>query len=515
MTSKPGDVKPGVSAQQAIEEFLFEMMPTHNELADRLAEQKNAEVQVVEKTGKVKKKGSAKKSTPLNHELAAEPAENPENEALELARKAWGECADEKELEQERLEQERLEQERLEQERLEQERLEQKRLEQERLVKEQEEEDSFRVAAEHAEEQRRVREKLVREKATKQAQEKLEQERQEKLILVQSQLAKAKLEKDKKEQEEESRRQQSQADRVREIESKRLAAGKDVRFASTDREVSSIAARRAEAKRPLITTTYLPEAREPASLEMKLVRARLASSFEESGQTRLQAPAPQALVPPAPPEIFTPEPVEIETKAEEPLVSSIGIPGEAVSEVLVESQENAEISVEKVALEPPADWTEEGRPLWAAGRFECLLFTVAGLKLAVPLVALGSIHPIEKSFTPIVGRANWFMGLMPVQGRRLRVVDTGLWVMPEKYKSNFRESYKHVIRLGRSNWGIACHEVVQAITLKADEVRWRTQRSKRPWLAGTVVEYMCALMDVETFEYLLAEADRTGKPMQF
>ncbi|MCP5206463.1 MAG: chemotaxis protein CheW [Hahellaceae bacterium] len=267
---------------------------------------------------------------------------------------------------------------------------------------------------------------------------------------------------------------------------------------------------------------------------MKLIRARLASSFEDSGiaprlvppvvEAKPEQPVQEQPAPPAaeakvkskvqttpaqqaPVEVEPPQPVV--KKEQQPAIAKPVVDGSAKQPA---SQETA---AEQGALEPPLDWTDEGRPVWASGRFECLLFTVAGLKLAVPLIALGSIHPIEEHFTPLVGRANWFMGLMPVQGRRLRVVDTALWVMPEKYRTEIRDNYQYVIRLGRSNWGIACDKVAQAITLKADEVRWRTQRSKRPWLAGTVVEYMCALMDVETFEYMLAESDRTGKPMQF
>src|SRR5690554_1912731 len=48
-------------------------------------------------------------------------------------------------------------------------------------------------------------------------------------------------------------------------------------------------------------------------------------------------------------------------------------------------------------------WLENGRPYWAQERFECLLFSVAGLKLAVPLVCLGGIHAIQErdKITPL------------------------------------------------------------------------------------------------------------------
>ena len=41
-------------------------------------------------------------------------------------------------------------------------------------------------------------------------------------------------------------------------------------------------------------------------------------------------------------------------------------------------------------------------------------------------------------------------------------------------------------------------EVKQPISVEPEAVQWRTQRSKRPWLAGTVKEHMCALLDVSS-----------------
>lgn len=49
MSDRPDDSKPVVTAQQAIEDFLFEMIPAHNELADRLAAQKKQEAEAKEK----------------------------------------------------------------------------------------------------------------------------------------------------------------------------------------------------------------------------------------------------------------------------------------------------------------------------------------------------------------------------------------------------------------------------------------------------------------------------------
>lgn len=153
----------------------------------------------------------------------------------------------------------------------------------------------------------------------------------------------------------------------------------------------------------------------------------------------------------------------------------------------------------------PKAWLENGRPEWAQGRFECLLFTVAGLKLAVPLVSLGSIHRIEREFTPLVGRIDWFLGLYQTGDRNIRTVDTAKWVMPKQYHDKVIEGYKFIIRLGDSDWGVACDSVEQAIQLRPDQVKWRTERSKRSWLSGTVIDHMCALLDADMLNFLLQQ----------
>lgn len=148
------------------------------------------------------------------------------------------------------------------------------------------------------------------------------------------------------------------------------------------------------------------------------------------------------------------------------------------------------------------------RPEWSEQPFECLIFTVAGLQLAVPLILLGAIHRIEEEIRPIPGSPRWYMGIRPDQDQNLRVVDSAEWIMAGRVPPDARDNYRFVIRLDNSDWGLACDDVAQSFTLKPDEVRWRTARSKRPWLAGTVIDQMCALIDVRAMADLLVRAER-------
>ncbi|SNT10043.1 CheW domain-containing protein [Pseudomonas segetis] len=147
---------------------------------------------------------------------------------------------------------------------------------------------------------------------------------------------------------------------------------------------------------------------------------------------------------------------------------------------------------------------EDGRPQWAQEPFECLLFDVAGLTLAVPLVCLGSIYPLEgHDLTPLFGQPDWFLGILPCQAGNLKVLDTARWVMPDRYRDDFRQGLQFVISVQGYEWGLAVHQVSRSIRLDPNEIKWRSQRSQRPWLAGTVIEHMCALLDVSALAELI------------
>ncbi|MGF0236764.1 CheW domain-containing protein [Rhodococcus sp. IEGM1300] len=152
---------------------------------------------------------------------------------------------------------------------------------------------------------------------------------------------------------------------------------------------------------------------------------------------------------------------------------------------------------------PPLE--TDGRPAWAAEPFECLLFDVAGLTLAVPLVCLGSIYSLAgHELTPLFGQPDWFLGILPSQGGNLKVLDTARWVMPDRYRDDFRQGLQYVISVQGYEWGLAVHQVSRSLRLDPNEIKWRSHRGQRPWLAGTVIEHMCALLDVSELAELIA-----------
>jgi len=138
------------------------------------------------------------------------------------------------------------------------------------------------------------------------------------------------------------------------------------------------------------------------------------------------------------------------------------------------------------------------------GSFQAMFFDVAGLTIAVPLIELGGIHNSGKA-TGLVGKPDWFTGVMLHRDEKINVVDTALWVMPEKCDENLKNSlnYKYIIMLGNSHWGLSAESLVDTVTLEEEDVKWLDAPSKRPWLAGLVKDRMCALLDVESLINLL------------
>ena len=207
--------------------------------------------------------------------------------------------------------------------------------------------------------------------------------------------------------------------------------------------------------------------------------------------------APVAVVVPvavAAPEVVA-RVVEVEVV---PVVAEVSVPVVPFVDPVAE----VHLPAQQPPTQPP---TSDGRPAWAEEPFECLLFDVAGLTLAVPLVCLGSIYPLAgHDLTPLFGQPEWFLGILPSQSGNLKVLDTARWIMPDRYRDDFRQGLQYVISVQGYEWGLAVHQVSRSLRLDPNEIKWRTQRGQRPWLAGTVIEHMCALLDVSELAELIA-----------
>lgn len=176
---------------------------------------------------------------------------------------------------------------------------------------------------------------------------------------------------------------------------------------------------------------------------------------------------------------------------------------EPVTEVIPVQTGEIETSVP----EPQAQPQKSVVPEWAEQRFQCLLFKVSGLSLAVPLVKLNSVIAWDENITETPNQTDWYLGLIQHLQKQVKVIDTALLVLPENRREALElasaDRLGHILLVDDYKWGLACDSIGDVVWLTKDEVKWRQNKQTRPWLAGTSLQHLCAIMDTDVFANML------------
>lgn len=231
-----------------------------------------------------------------------------------------------------------------------------------------------------------------------------------------------------------------------------------------------------------------------ASVEEKLQEEKAA----EEMTTKLDFAEPAPVIPIPLPEV-TPPVVEPEGEVEEAITEQVELeqqqPVEEVAEQVAEQQ-----AVVPVSTEPPE---------WAEQPFQCLLFNVGGLALAVPLVRLNGVIPWSENIVETPNQTDWYLGVLMNHGNKVQVIDTAVMVLPPEHRVDLpagpEERFSHILLVDDQRWGLACDSIGDVVWIKKDDVKWRSNKTKRPWLLGTAIEHMCAVMDTEAFADMLQD----------
>ncbi len=151
------------------------------------------------------------------------------------------------------------------------------------------------------------------------------------------------------------------------------------------------------------------------------------------------------------------------------------------------------------AEETPLREPVEIVPEWGGSRFQCLPFKVRGMNLVVPLTALNSITEWDQDLTRIPGQPDWYLGVFVHRDQRVVVIDTAQLIMPERMDkaSDKRQRGSHVLIIGDGRWGLACDSLQSPLTLEPQDVRWRRGEGYRSWMAGTVIDQLSVLLNVD------------------
>lgn len=177
--------------------------------------------------------------------------------------------------------------------------------------------------------------------------------------------------------------------------------------------------------------------------------------------------------------------------------------------VSAESQQQAPTLPEvlqfaEAQVTPPAE-KQAWHNISTEDQFQVLFFELANITLAVPLIDLGGIYPLDDSLNSLFGKPSWFSGVMNHNGSMFNIVDTGLWINPAA--SAETHNYSHYIVLGGTQWGISCEKLIATEVMTKDQIKWRQSAGKRPWVAGMVKHKMCALIHVQELVKMLDKGD--------
>lgn len=123
------------------------------------------------------------------------------------------------------------------------------------------------------------------------------------------------------------------------------------------------------------------------------------------------------------------------------------------------------------------------------------LFEVAGLTLAIPLARFEAEVELPEVMTPPVGQ-DW-RRIAETPAGPLIVVDTAGLILQESRAGFPDDRVSHLVVLDSGNWALAAHGPGTREELDLDRVHWRSTSGRRPWLAGTLPDRRCVLLDLD------------------
>ncbi|MDC9728197.1 MAG: chemotaxis protein CheW [Methyloprofundus sp.] len=183
--------------------------------------------------------------------------------------------------------------------------------------------------------------------------------------------------------------------------------------------------------------------------------------------------------------------VEINTEAQE---ERLTLPSVEQTDAPIALEEK-EVPPREVAVTSPL----AVMPKYAQEEFSALFFKVGHLILAVPLIDLGRTVKFDTKLTKIPQQPIWFMGLKLDQDKKIGVLNMAYLIhgrSKAEQRSYVEQPFKNIILTEDTNWGLACDEILSIKKITPNQVRWRTDRQRRAWLVGTIVEELVVLVDI-------------------
>ncbi len=171
-----------------------------------------------------------------------------------------------------------------------------------------------------------------------------------------------------------------------------------------------------------------------------------------------------------------------------------------------EKQAPHDTAVARVSTESSA-----ATPAWADEPFQCLVFKLADMRIAAPLSELNGILEWDGTAAAVPGRPAWTIGMLRNRDQNVQLVDAATLILPPGHRAGGAQpAQRHVALIDDRRWGLVVDEIAEVTVIDPAQVRWRTPNTRRRWLAGTVVDQLCALLDVGEFAGQLERGWREG-----
>lgn len=146
--------------------------------------------------------------------------------------------------------------------------------------------------------------------------------------------------------------------------------------------------------------------------------------------------------------------------------------------------------------------------------FECLVFTVHALRLAIPRSDSSGVITDPFFLQQVVRQwrgsmapdRSWWLGSFHYQDGEIMVADISALLIPPDIRANLAEATATpaaVVLVNDGHMGIVCDQNPVTLTIRPEDVCWSAVDSQRPWLSG-VVSKSHALLATTTLCSLLA-----------
>lgn len=91
------------------------------------------------------------------------------------------------------------------------------------------------------------------------------------------------------------------------------------------------------------------------------------------------------------------------------------------------------------------------------------------------------------------------------RGREIGILDLREIIFPSEHPARHTDgtvAQAHILVLRNGECGLLCDAIIDSLNVAQQGVEWRSRRTSRPWLAGMVKDFNCALLDATELAHI-------------